>query len=50
MGRVWIQTIFRQIKFFRRPFVVHVAKDRVSRTLSMNFVGNILKDENKILS
>ena len=30
----WIPTIFRQTKYFGRPFAVYVAKDRVSRTLS----------------
>ena len=46
----WIPTIFRQTKYFGRPSAVYVAK-RSSITYSIkDSDGNILKDENEILS
>ena len=54
MGRVWssvgFQLFFRQTKYFGRPSAVYVAK-RSSITYSIkDSDGNILTDENEILS
>ena len=46
----WIPTIFRQTKYFGRRSAVYVAKDTSITYSIKNSDGNILTDENEILS
>ena len=49
-GRRWDSDYFSAKQVFWQTTAVYVAKDRVSRTPSRILQGNILTDENEILS